>query len=233
MQRIPDIEGETIQSNQVYQPPELPAPLSVSGDISRAKLTELEANGLAEQVGQGNQEAGNKIYDAYVEAVYYFFYRRTKNTDETQDLTSETFLRAVKGLLDGTWSGHPFPTWLFGIAKGVFFEWRKINSKQLSIDFEDSQVQKEEVKEEEILEEILIRERCTIIWEAVDQLLEPFTSLLKLRYRDSLPYEEIALKLGESTDTCRILHRQAMEKLREELKGTGIWNELKHDQTNV
>jgi RNA polymerase sigma-70 factor (ECF subfamily) len=233
MKQTSRIEGETIQSDQAYQPPELPASLLSGSDLSGVKLTDLAAKELAEQVRQGNQEAGNKLYDAYVETVYYFFHRRTKNTDEAQDLTSETFLRAFKGLLDSTWSGHPFPTWLFSIAKEVFFEWSKINSKQLNIDFAGSHMQKEEVKEEEILEEMLIRERRTIIWGAVDQLPEPFASLLKLRYRDGLSYAEIALRLGESTDTCKILHRQAMEKLREELQGTGVWNELKHDQTNA
>jgi RNA polymerase sigma factor (sigma-70 family) len=229
MQQIPNIEGETIQSDQVYQLPELPTSLLSSSNVSRVKLTESEANELAEQVGQRNQEAGSKLYDAYVEAIYSFFYHRTNNTDETQDLTSETFLRAINGLLDGTWSGHPFPARLFETAKDIFIEWRKTHTKQSNFIDKDFNIQKLEREDKDVLQEILTRERSTIIWEVVDQLPEAFNSILKLRYMHSLSYAEIAWMREESIDACRTLHRRAMEMLREELKKTSIWNEIKRD----
>jgi RNA polymerase sigma-70 factor (ECF subfamily) len=204
-----------------------------NSDVRKIKLTDLEANELAAQVRQGKQEAGSKLYDAYVEDIYYYFYRRTKNKDVAQDLTSDTFLSAIKELLNGTWSGDLFPIWLAGIAKDVFVEWRKIQPKRSDISVKDFNTQKEDITDEDIVEEILARERFLIIWEAVDQLPKDFSSILKLRYIDGLSYAKISSKLGEPVDACRALHHRAMEMLREQLKRTGKWNELKRDQANV
>lgn len=226
MRRAPRTRVKTTNSNKAYQPSELPALLLFGSDIRRIQLTELEANELAKQAGQGNQEATGQLYDAYVGNIYYYFYRRTKNRQEAEDLTSETFTRALKRLRDGTWPDHPFRAWLFGIAKNVFLEWLR---KQSNTNIEEHDMQSEWTGDEYVLEEIHTRERCAVIWSVVNQLPEAYKYILELRYLHDLSYIDIASTLGKQIGACKALHYRAMKRLRGELKRAGIWNALKRD----
>ena len=77
-----------------------------------------------QQVTQGNQDALIKLYEAYIDPVYGYFFNRTRSTSEAEALTSETFTRAVEALMRHhyTWQGKPFGAWLFGIAGRILQE---------------------------------------------------------------------------------------------------------------
>jgi len=72
----------------------------------------------AQLVARARQDlrAFKPLYDRHVTAVYRYLLARAGNVEDAQDLTSQTFLAAMEGL--ATYDGrHPFPAWLFGIAR--------------------------------------------------------------------------------------------------------------------
>lgn len=74
---------------------------------------------LVERAQQGDTEAFGLIYDRYVDTVFRFIYFRVGNRPLAEDLTSETFLRALKRIGSFTWQGRDLGAWLVTIARNL------------------------------------------------------------------------------------------------------------------
>ncbi len=57
------------------------------------------------------------LYDKYYVPVYRFIYNRVENMEVATDLCSQTFLKAMSGLVHYKIMGLPFSSWLFKIAR--------------------------------------------------------------------------------------------------------------------
>lgn len=202
------------------------------------KMTQEEEDALARRVAeQGDENATIKLYKCCLTDVFYYFYRKTWNdVHETEDLTEDTFLRAVEGLRNGTWSGQLFRAWLFTIARNVFFEWlRRIKrhsapSRRNGSHPAAEEQQAEEVEQIDLLDEVLIREQGTTLWGLVQQLPEKDQMLLSLRYEHRLPYAEIANLMKCKEGASKTRHWRALNKLREKIVQAGLGEVLRHDK---
>jgi RNA polymerase sigma-70 factor (ECF subfamily) len=63
------------------------------------------------------------IYDAYVTDVYRYVYSRLQNKTEAEDITSETFLKALEKIATYTpQEGKTIKCWLFTIARNLMYD---------------------------------------------------------------------------------------------------------------
>ena len=60
--------------------------------------------------------AFEELYRRHVQAVYKYFYNRTWNQNEAEDLTEQTFIAALEGIQQYRENGL-FLAWLFSIAR--------------------------------------------------------------------------------------------------------------------
>lgn len=74
---------------------------------------------LVERAQAGEAEAFGLIYDRYVDTVFRFVYFRVGNRQLAEDLTSDTFLRALKRIGSFTWQGRDLGAWLVTIARNL------------------------------------------------------------------------------------------------------------------
>jgi hypothetical protein len=77
---------------------------------------------LVDRARDGDVKAFGDLYDEYALTVYRYLYERTSSNDLAEDLTAETFVRAVRGL--DTCRGPDFSAWLTVIAQNVVAERR-------------------------------------------------------------------------------------------------------------
>ena len=56
------------------------------------------------------------LYDRYFTVIFNYVFRKIDNEDITADLTSQTFLKAMKNLKKYKYRGVPFSAWLYRIA---------------------------------------------------------------------------------------------------------------------
>jgi RNA polymerase sigma-70 factor, ECF subfamily len=87
--------------------PPPPDPDSAAGQVLR----------LIERAQNGDVEAFGELYDRYVDIVYRFVFFRTGHKELSEDITSETFLRAMKRIGSFTWQGRDIGAWLVTIAR--------------------------------------------------------------------------------------------------------------------
>ena len=104
-------------------PPEPPT-TSVEGERLHA-LVELACGGDAEAFGQ--------LYDHYVAGIYRFIYYRTSSKQLAEDLTGDTFVRALRAMRSYTWQGKDFGAWLTTIARNLVADHYKSSRVRLEL----------------------------------------------------------------------------------------------------
>jgi len=64
----------------------------------------------------GDKDAYGRLYDRHVDAVFRFIWSRIKHKQLTEDLTSETFLRALRRIDSVSYQGRGVCAWFITIA---------------------------------------------------------------------------------------------------------------------
>lgn len=88
---------------------------------------------LVELAQAGDAEAFGQLYDRYVTSIFRFVYARVGSTQLAEDLTSDTFLRALRSLPGFTWQGKDFGAWLTTIARNLIADHYKSRRTQLEM----------------------------------------------------------------------------------------------------
>jgi RNA polymerase sigma-70 factor (ECF subfamily) len=74
---------------------------------------------LVEQARSGDAAAFGQLYDRYFDVVFRFVYFRTSNRQLAEDLTADTFVRALKSIATVTWRGRDIGAWFVTIARNL------------------------------------------------------------------------------------------------------------------
>jgi RNA polymerase sigma-70 factor, ECF subfamily len=72
---------------------------------------------LVQRTQAGDTAAFGLIYERYADTVFRFIYFRVDNRPLAEDLTSDTFLRALRRINSFTWQGRDLGAWLITIAR--------------------------------------------------------------------------------------------------------------------
>ena len=149
------------------------------------------------------------LYECYFGDIFRFLLRRAGDRDLTNDLTQETFLKAMLALPKSQERGLPFRAWLYRIALNELrMYWRK--RKEVLIDLSYTQVRglSEEMglpMEDDEMPQLGI---------AMGNLDVDRNRLLELRYMDGLGYQEIGQILGIGEDAAKMRTHRVLAQLR-------------------
>jgi RNA polymerase sigma-70 factor, ECF subfamily len=79
-------------------------------------------------------DAFGVLYDRYLGGIYRYMYRRCGNHQDAEDLTSQTFHRALDRMPQYEWRGAPFGAWLYRIAHNLVIDWLRARRPAASLD---------------------------------------------------------------------------------------------------
>ncbi len=176
--------------------------------------SDIEAQ-FIEKLKAGDPESFNTLVDRFGGHVYGLLLRITRDPEEAQDLTQETFLRALKGIKKFRGESG-IRTWLFRIAinqsRNRFRWWkRRKKSKTDSIDAKkgDSEITIGEGLSDNTpdpLANVMMAERKQMLLKAIGELPDAYREAVVLCDIEGLSYEEIAevLEIGMGTVKSRI-----------------------------
>lgn len=153
-----------------------------------------------------------KIYNLYFKDVYRYIYSLSKNTSLAEDITQDTFLKALKNIdkFDGS---KDIRAWLFTIAKNTLYTHYK--REKIYTSFEEST---EGSTTQDILETVVVKETYSRIEKVIERLKEPYKSVFKLRHFGELSYEEISKMHGKSSGWARIIFYRAKKQILEKME---------------
>lgn len=176
----------------------------------------MDLNNEVELIKQAQQDLSNftKLYDMYVKDVYRFIYSKLGDKAEAQDITSETFLKALENIKDYKITpGKSIKAWLFTISKNIIFSKYKKNI-WANIDqeiFENIQDQDDSILDKACDQDILNRV-IKYIDEEFDKVVK---DIIRLKLWDDLTFEEIAELMQLKTSTVKMKYYRAIQKLKQ------------------
>jgi RNA polymerase sigma-70 factor (ECF subfamily) len=81
----------------------------------------------------GDPAAFGLIYERYFDVVFRFHLFRVSNRPLAEDLTADTFLRALRNIRNVTWQGHDLAAWLITIARNLVADHYKSGRVRLEL----------------------------------------------------------------------------------------------------
>uniref|UniRef100_UPI001C544BF2 sigma-70 family RNA polymerase sigma factor n=1 Tax=Amycolatopsis endophytica TaxID=860233 RepID=UPI001C544BF2 len=106
------------------------------GTVARADAVPDEQAGpwaLVRAAQQGDTAAFGTLYDQYVDVVYRYVYFRLTDRELAEDITSETFLRALRRISSVSYQGRDVGAWFVTIARNIVLDHLKSSRYKLEV----------------------------------------------------------------------------------------------------
>jgi RNA polymerase sigma-70 factor, ECF subfamily len=159
-------------------------------------------------------------HDAYYPLIYRYAFIRLSTAEDAEDLASQVFLEALKGIDRFNYQGKPVLAWFYGIA-GNLVKKRRRQLMRNPLPFEgetDAQVDEEEQN--------IVR---MMVWSALEVLKDEHREVLILRFLLDLPNAQVARVIGKTEAATYSLQVRALEAARRVL-GDGTHSSLAQPQ---
>lgn len=168
-------------------------------------------------------DAFAKLYDHYYPKILGYIVRRTANLEAAQDITSETFLKALGKLWQFRWRNVSFSSWLYKIASNEINQYFRKAEYKKSISLEELHEQGFELlsphdPESELIEaqeKLKQHQDFLEIQKKITKLPAKYQEVIALRFFEKKQIKEIAEILAKREGTIKSLLHRAVEKLRE------------------
>ena len=157
-------------------------------------------------------ETFEQIYRAYFTDVYRYSLKLCGNADAAEELTGETFLKAMQAL-DSYRGDCEVRVWLCQIAKNRYLsEQRKHKTEPLSDTLESKA---------DSPEDLAVRmDEAERVSEAVHRLDEPYKEVFLLRVYGEMPFEGIGKLFKKSANWACVTFHRATARIKSELEET-------------
>ncbi|KRV50924.1 RNA polymerase subunit sigma-24 [Wenjunlia vitaminophila] len=166
---------------------------------------------LVERAQHGEAEAFGELYDHYAETVYRYIYYRVGGRATAEDLTSETFLRALRRIGTFTWQGRDFGAWLVTIARNLVADHFKSSRFRLEVTtgemLDANEVERS--PEESVLESL----SNAALLQAVRRLNPQQQECVTLRFLQGMSVAETARVMGKNEGAIKTLQYRAVRTL--------------------
>ncbi len=175
----------------------------------------------------GTRQSFEQIYDAHFDGIFRYILHRVGNVAEAEDLTSQSFFKALRALWRFRWSGVSVSSWLYRIATNEVNSHFRRHGPPRKLDSAAppeslSPVEREALQAECVLAQ---NEIFTELCQALHRLKPDEQTLVVLRYLEEKPYSEIAEILGKPTGTVTMRTHRALTKLKTHLEERGVDHE--------
>ena len=161
----------------------------------------------------GDAEAFGELYDRYVDVVYRYIYYRVANATLAEDLTSETFLRALRRIASYTWQGRDIGAWFVTIARNLIADHFKSGRYRLEVATSDLVEAGADRSEDGPENEVLAGITNAALLEAVKRLNTEQQECISLRFLQGMSVAETAAIMGKNEGAIKALQYRAVKSL--------------------
>jgi len=165
-----------------------------------------------DKVINGDASAFAYLVDNYKNMVFSLAYKMTKNKEEAEEVSQDTFIKAFKNLSNFK-GDSKFSTWLYRICYHTTLDAIKKNKKN-NYTFEINEVTYNQIQSvETILQGIERKERSVIMDKCLMKLPDEERSILWMFYYDELSLKEIIEVTNFSEANLKVKLHRARKKL--------------------
>ncbi len=160
---------------------------------------------------EGDAEAFGLLYDHYATLVYRYVYNRIGDRATAEDVTSETFVRALRRIDSLSFQGRDVGAWLVTIARNIVLDHVKSSRYRLEVataDMRDAD-RATDGPEDAVVAHLTNRELLA----CVQQLGSEQQECIVLRFIHGLSVAETAQVMGKKDGAIKALQHRAVRRL--------------------
>ncbi len=187
---------------------ELPAP---AGPVHRPTEDGPDVWALVHRAQDGDAEAFGEIYDHYVAMVFRYVYSRVGDRATAEDVTSETFVRALRRIDSLSFQGRDVGAWLVTIARNIVLDHVKSSRYRLEVataDMRDAD-RATDGPEDEVVQQLTNQQ----LLDCVQQLGSEQQECIVLRFLHGFSVSETAEIMGKRDGAIKALQHRAVRRL--------------------
>jgi len=209
--RAGSVDGTAVElPAERLQAPEPQAPIAVTPAPSEDGDVVAE---LVRRAQAGEAAAFAELYDRYLDMVYRYVRSRVGSPTVAEDLTSETFVRALRSIGGFTWQGRDVGAWFVTIARNLVADHYKSSRFRLELPTDDvgatGAAPVQQGPEEQVLQSL----QDTVLLEAVQRLRPDQQECIVLRFLQGLSVAETAAVMGKDVGAIKSLQYRAVRTL--------------------
>lgn len=164
---------------------------------------------LIAQAQRGDEAAVSLLYEMHVDAIFTYMSYRVDSRTTAEDLTSDVFVRMVRGLSTYNDKGLPFRAWLYRIAHSRLVDYYRYRDRHVTAPLTENRVN----DDTDPLDRIARTEEQLRLRLAIRELSEEYQTLLVLRFVENLSHTEIAVIMNKSAGNLRSMQHRALKAL--------------------
>jgi RNA polymerase sigma-70 factor, ECF subfamily len=157
-----------------------------------------------------NPQAFGELYEKYFDRIFNFIYRQTDDEDLTADLTSQSFLIALKNVDRYQFRGIPFSAWLYKIASNEVNKHYRKQKQTKVFSIEEMRIKELMAQVDEEYNEEIIHRLMNYLKELPTDMLQ----VLELRFFEDKDFKEIAFILDITESGAKMRTYRALDRLR-------------------
>lgn len=193
--------------------------------LTRPVPVDEDVRALVARAQAGDTEAFAALYQQYRTTVYRLVYRQVRDQLVAEDLTSETFTRALRGIARFTWQGrHPI-SWLATIANNLVrdhFRSARHRLETVSSDAVMGQEREDMSADDSPESAALSRVTRRVLLDAIAKLPAAQRECLALRFYGDLDTYQTAARMGTTARAVISLQYRAVRALADLLPAKAV-----------
>lgn len=218
----------------VPAPADPPTPTTVSTESWRdtaqegtdVDVAKVESWDLVHAAQSGDTEAFGRLYDSYVDTVFRYVLFRLGDRELAEDLTSETFLRALRRISSVSYQGRDVGAWFITIARNLILDHvkssryrREITTAEIAdagiLPFPSTDTGHESGPEHQVLAMATKDE----LFRCIEALGDDQRECIVLRFLQGLSVAETAEIMNRNEGAVKALQHRAVRRLAQLLPG--------------
>ena len=160
----------------------------------------------------GDREAFGRLYEQHSVRIFRHAYFLTGDAALAEDLTAQTFLKALEAMPRFENRGIPYIAWLLRITVNLAINYRKAQKNGHHSQLPESLEDNDALGSPE--ESATLKSEGEHVWEKVKHLPFDQRQVIVMRFLDDLPYTTVAQVMGKSVGAVRVIQFRALANLR-------------------
>ncbi len=173
-------------------------------------MSECESEAAVVAAAQSDPNRFGDLYSSHVGFIHALAWGRLGDRAAAEDVTAETFRRALRALPRYEPRGVPFRAWLCRICINLIND--ELSRRQNALRFSSAMPMDPPL--DAASDEMAEAETRAMVHALIDQLPPDHREVIMLRFAEDLSVADAAVRLGRSPDAVKQLQRRALAGLR-------------------
>ncbi|MQA08305.1 MAG: sigma-70 family RNA polymerase sigma factor [Pseudonocardiaceae bacterium] len=166
---------------------------------------------LVRSAQAGDSTAFGQLYDRYVGVVYRYVLFRLGDRDLAEDVTSETFLRALRRITSIKYQGRDVGAWFITIARNLVLD--HVKSSRFRLEVATAEVDDPDATHEGPEQQVLAGITKSELLDCIARLGDDQRECITLRFLQGLSVAETAEIMNRNDGAIKALQHRAVRRL--------------------